>query len=176
MIPPIAMSVQLLKTHAKRVLPILLKRLPLLGVVSLAACSTLESVGTPANPERWLEREVNACLPTAIVFKESLQRYGVWADVVTYKAHDPIKNKNESHAVVVFNYPPGKDSYWTYDFEGSFKIGDSSAVGSQRGSTKNGGKGSSAAVDVKDPAQIAQMAEKSRFRSYRQILEADFLR
>ncbi len=145
-------------------------------MAALAACSTLETVGTPTNPERWLEREVNACLPTAIVFKESLRKYGVWSEVVTYKAHDPIKNKNESHAVVVFNYPPGKETYWTYDYEGSFKIGSGISVGAQQGTTKSGETKSPAVVDIKDPALLARMAEKSRFRSYRQILEADFLR
>jgi hypothetical protein len=164
------------KKFAQHVLPISLKLLFAIGVTALTACSTLDVVGTPANPERWLEREVNACLPTAIVFKESLKRYGVWAEVLTYKAYDPIKNKTESHALVVFNYPPGKDSYWTYDYEGSFKMGPTgSSVGGQHGVAPSEAASTGAAIDVRNPKEIAQLAEISRFRSYRNILEAGFL-
>ena len=164
------------KKYRQHVLPIFHKLPIVIGTLALSACSTLDMVGTPANPERWLESEVNACLPTAIVFKESLKRYGVWAEVLAYKAYDPIKHKSESHALVVFNYPPGKDSYWTYDYEGSFKIGPAgSSVGGQHGVAPSSSASTEQTIDVRNPKEVAKLAEKSRFRSYRDILEASFL-
>ena len=170
------LSFKLLKSHALRLPTRLLNRLLLLGALPLSACSTLDSIGTPANPVRWMEREVNACLPTAIIFKESLARYGVSAEVVTYKSHDPVKNKHQSHAIVVFNYPKGKDTWWTYDFEGSFQInGAGGSIGAQKGSKSLPAVANRFPVDVNNPVQVAQIAEISRFRSHRRILEARFL-
>jgi hypothetical protein len=82
----------------------------------LIACET-----TPTNPEWWMEREVNACLPTAITFRESLKKYNIWAEVFRYSWRDE-KGKLRGHAMVAYLYPKGKNQLWTYDSEGSFRI------------------------------------------------------
>ena len=82
----------------------------------LVACET-----TPKNPEAWAEREINACLPTAIMFKQSLRKYDVWADVFTYQWYDSATRKNQGHAMVAYLYPPGANKLWTYDSWGSYR-------------------------------------------------------
>jgi hypothetical protein len=89
----------------------------ILTVAFLTACETL-----PTNPEFWMEREVNACLPTAITFKESLKKYGVWAEVFRYSWTDKQNNKMRGHAMVAYLYPKGKNQLWTYDAMGSYRI------------------------------------------------------
>ncbi len=81
----------------------------------LVACET-----TPQNPEQWMARERNACLPTAIAFREGLKKYGVWSEVVRY-GYKNNKNKYVGHAIVAYLYPPGKNQLWTYDYEGSWR-------------------------------------------------------
>lgn len=76
---------------------------------------------TPKNPEFWMEREINACLPTAIVFKQSLRKYDVWAEVFKYSWKDSETSKLRGHAMVAYLYPPGKNQLWTYDSEGSYR-------------------------------------------------------
>ena len=44
----------------------------------------LVSCATPSNPEFWMETKRNACLPTAIAFREGLKKYNVWSEVVIY--------------------------------------------------------------------------------------------
>jgi hypothetical protein len=44
-------------------------RLTLLAALFITACVSL-----PSNPEAWMEREFNACLPTAIAFREGLRK------------------------------------------------------------------------------------------------------
>jgi hypothetical protein len=70
-----------------------------------------------------MERERNACLPTAIAFKESLKKYNIWAEVVSYQFdYTNTKNKKSSgHAIVAYMYPPGKNRLWTYDHWGSYR-------------------------------------------------------
>ena len=97
---------------------------------------------TPQNPEQWMARERNACLPTAIAFKEGLRRYQVWSEVVRY-VYKNDKNKRVGHAIVAYLYPPGKNQLWTYDYEGSWRT---------RAYTTN-------------PHQIATEAEKLRGRN-----------
>ena len=82
----------------------------------LIACET-----TPTNPEWWMEREINACLPTAITFRESLNKYNIWAEVFRYSWRDE-KRKLRGHAMVAYMYPKGKNQLWTYDSQGSFRI------------------------------------------------------
>lgn len=119
---------------------------------------------------------MNACLPTAIVFKESLNKYGVWSEVVTYRSYNPDTQKGAHHAIVVFNYPRGTENYWTYDFEGSYKIQkDSGSIGNQNSAPSDAAKTNIPPVDLKNPAQIAQLAEAKRFRPRSMILKADFL-
>jgi hypothetical protein len=83
-------------------------------ILFLTACQT-----TPTNPEWWMEREINACLPTAITFRESLKKYNVWAEVFRYSWKDG--NKLKGHAMVAYLYPPGKNQLWTYDAQGSYR-------------------------------------------------------
>jgi hypothetical protein len=76
---------------------------------------------TPNNPEAWMEREINACLPSAIIFKKTLNKYGVWSEVFRYSYYDD-KKVLRGHAMVVFEYPKGKNQLWTYDEKGSYRI------------------------------------------------------
>lgn len=94
-----------------------MKILAILSILVLAACETL-----PTNPEWWMEREINACVPTAIAFKEGLNRYGVWSEVLRYSWIDAKTKKPRGHAVVVYLYPKGKNQLWSYDNLGSFRI------------------------------------------------------
>lgn len=82
----------------------------------LVACET-----TPDSPEAWIEREKNACLPTAIIFKKTLTKYDVWARVFRYSWRDEETGKMNGHAMVAYLYPPGKNQLWTYDALGSFR-------------------------------------------------------
>ena len=83
----------------------------------LTACST-----TPSNPESWMETKRNACLPTAIAFREGLKKYNVWSEVVTYQWIDKKTQKPKGHAIVAYMYPIGKNQLWTYDFWGSYRV------------------------------------------------------
>ncbi len=82
-------------------------------------CLFLISCSTPKNPESWMEMEKNACLPTAIAFKEGLNKYNIWSEVLIYSYQ--YKNKLSGHALVVYLYPPGKNQLWTYDYMGSYR-------------------------------------------------------
>ena len=156
--------------------PACLKLLPILIGLLLSACSTIDGIGTPSNPAKWMEREFNACLPTAILFKESLNQYNVWSEVVTYRAFNPDTGKAAFHAIVVFNYPKGTDNYWTYDFEGSYKIEkDSGSIGHQSAAPRETSKTQIPKADVKNPIDIARLAEAKRFRPRSRILGAEFL-
>lgn len=117
--------------------------------VFLTSCET-----TPMNPERWMENERNACLPTAIAFKEGLKKYGVWSEVVRYSYIDKEKNKKRGHAIVAYLYPPGKNQLWTYDYTGSWK-------------TK---------AFISNPFQIAKEAEEIRGNWFHEVYSAEFLK
>lgn len=93
-----------------------MKYLLILIIAFLAACETV-----PKNPEAWMEMEKNSCLPTAIVFKQALRKYDVWARVFTYQ-YNPTNSKALGHAMVAYLYPPGENKLWTYDSFGSFRI------------------------------------------------------
>lgn len=115
----------------------------------LAGCET-----TPVNSEKWMELEANACLPTAISFREGLKKYGVWSEVVRYSYFDSQKNKRSGHAIVAYLYPPGKNQLWTYDYTGSWR----------------------ARAFVDNPLQIAKEAEASRGNYFREVYSAEFLK
>lgn len=93
-----------------------MKRFLILLAIVLVACQS-----TPKNPEAWMERQINACLPTAIAFKEGLKRSNVWADVFMYKYYERDTGKPKGHAMVAYLYPPGKNQLWTYDNWGSWR-------------------------------------------------------
>tara|TARA_R110000868_G_scaffold55422_1_gene172219 strand:- start:2262 stop:2639 length:378 start_codon:yes stop_codon:yes gene_type:complete len=94
-----------------------MKLLTILLALILVGCST-----TPTNPEFWMEREINACLPTAIVFRQSLKKYNVWAEVFRYSWVGKEDHKIHGHAMVAYLYPPGKNQLWTYDSHGSYRV------------------------------------------------------
>jgi hypothetical protein len=75
---------------------------------------------TPSNPERWMEMEANACLPTAIAFRQGLQRQGIWSEVFRYNYRDG-SNKVKGHAMVAYLYPSGQNQLYTYDYMGSYR-------------------------------------------------------
>lgn len=83
-------------------------------VLGLTGCAT-----TPTNPEFWMEREINACLPTAIIFKQSLRKYDIWSEVFRYEWKEG--GRLRGHAMVAYMYPPGKNQLWTYDNMGSYR-------------------------------------------------------
>ena len=73
----------------------------------------------PTNPEQWMARERNACLPTAIAMAEGLKRQGIQARVLVYSYK--INNRTVGHAVTAYLYPAGKNALYTYDYEGSWR-------------------------------------------------------
>jgi hypothetical protein len=122
-------------------------------IILLLIAFLLSACSTPRNPESWMELEKNACLPTAIAFKEGLKKYNIWSKVVVYNYYNKQSNKLSGHAITAYMYPPGKNQLWTYDFLGSYRIR----------AYKN---------DVYD---IAQNAEISRGRPQNKINYAEFL-
>jgi hypothetical protein len=121
---------------------------------SLMFCLLLAGCVTPSNPEAWMEREKNACLPTAIAFREGLKKYQVWSEVVAYQYWDTQKQKRSGHAIVAYLYPPGKNQLWTYDYLGSYRV----------------------RAFINDPLTISQIAENLRGRPYNRVDYAEFLK
>jgi hypothetical protein len=121
----------------------------LLTLIFLAGCQT-----TPKNPNAWMEAEKNACLPTAISFREGLRKSNVWSEVITISYIDyNNKQKMCGHSIVAFLYPPAKNQLWTYDYKGSYRT---------RAYTNN-------------PVSIAQQALNERGESVL-VTNANFLR
>lgn len=89
----------------------------------VTACSHLPSPFTPSNPEGWMSDQQNACLPTAIAFREGLRKYNVWSEVIVYNFDytNTTTKKSSGHAIVAYMYPTGKNQLWTYDFWGSYR-------------------------------------------------------
>ena len=115
----------------------------------LVGCETV-----PTNSESWMERQQNACLPTAIAFREGLKKYQIWSEVVAYNYINETSKKQSGHAIVAYLYPPGSNQLWTYDYMGSWRT---------RSWTT-------------DPNMIAQVAENLRGRPYNRIKKAEFLK
>lgn len=93
-----------------------MKKILAILTLLITACSTL-----PTNPEWWMEQEINACVPTAIMFKESLNKYNIWSEVVRYSWIDSKTHRVKGHAMVVYLYPKGQNQMWTYDSMGSYR-------------------------------------------------------
>jgi hypothetical protein len=111
----------------------------------LAACAT-----EPRNAEQWMARERNACLPTAVTMAEGLKRQGIQARVVRYSY---TRNARPlGHAITAYLYPPGTNTLYTYDYEGSWRT----------------------RAYFDDAASIARAAERLRGR-FLEITSADFL-
>jgi hypothetical protein len=81
--------------------------------LALSACSA-----PPRNAEAWMARERNACLPTAVAMAEGLKRQGISARVVRYSYQRD--GRNVGHAITAYLYPPGSNTLYTYDYEGSW--------------------------------------------------------
>lgn len=125
-----------------------MKKLLILFSFLALGCETL-----PENPEQWMSREKNACLPTAIAFKQGLERQGVWVEVVRYQ-YKNNKGKYVGHAIVAYLYPSGQNKLWTYDYEGSWRV----------------------RAWVDNPVDIAEQAEKVRGRWDNHIEYAEFIK
>ena len=87
-----------------------------LMLLALFVCSC---VSAPRNPEAWMERQINACLPTAIAFREGLRKYNVWSEVLVARWWEA--GKPRGHAYTAYLYPPGKNQLWIYDMWGSYR-------------------------------------------------------
>jgi hypothetical protein len=122
--------------------------LSLMGCIIFTSC-----VNTPKNPESWMEYKRNACLPTAIAFKEGLRKYGVWAEVITYTWYDAKSKSNKGHAITAYMYPSGENKLWTYDYWGSYRV----------------------RAYRDDPVDIAQKASDARNEG-RYVTSAEFLK
>jgi hypothetical protein len=120
----------------------------LMGCIIFTSC-----VNTPKNPESWMENKRNACLPTAIAFREGLRRYDVWAEVLTYTWYDSKAKKQKGHAITAYMYPPGENMLWTYDYWGSYRV----------------------RAYKDDPVDIAQKASDARNEG-RYVTSAEFLK
>lgn len=83
-----------------------------LGLLLLAGCAG------PTNPEAWMTRERNACLPTAIAMAEGLKRQNIQARVLVYSY--TVNGRRLGHAITAYLYPAGKNTLYTYDYDGSW--------------------------------------------------------
>jgi hypothetical protein len=90
-------------------------------IIFLLCCFFIGCESLPVNSEKWMERQKNSCLPTAIAFREGLRKYDIWAEVVSYWYIDYKTKKLTGHSIVAYMYPPGKNQLWTYDYEGSWR-------------------------------------------------------
>lgn len=85
-------------------------------LVLLVGCTSV-----PKNPETEAEKQINACLPNAIIMAQALRRQDVWAKVLIVK-WNKTGNIN-GHAYTIYFYPPGKNQLWSYDRDwGSMRI------------------------------------------------------
>jgi hypothetical protein len=73
----------------------------------------------PRNAEQWMASERNACLPTAVAMAEGLKRQGIQARVVRYAY--TTQGRRVGHAITAYLYPPGSNTLYTYDYEGSWR-------------------------------------------------------
>ena len=86
----------------------------LLLALIFAGCTT-----APRNAEQWMTQERNACLPTAVAMAEGLRRQGIQARVVRYAY--TAQGRPVGHAITAYLYPPGSNTLYTYDYEGSWR-------------------------------------------------------
>lgn len=121
------------------------------SIVCLCLCLCLSAcTSTPRNVEQWMARERNACLPTAVAMTQGLNRQGIQARVVRYSY--TRDGRPVGHAITAYLYPPGSNTLYTYDYEGSWRTRAYWA----------------------DPTGIAAAAERLRGRSA-PIITAEFL-
>ena len=99
-----------------------------------------------------MEKEKNACLPTAITFKESLGKRVKWSKVLIYKYLNTETGKYYGHAVCAYMYPVGKNQLWVYDYRGSVRV----------------------RAYIDQPLQVAEAVEKAAGNNY-QMIQAEYL-
>jgi hypothetical protein len=76
---------------------------------------------TPKNPEAAAEKQINACLPNAIIMSQALKRHNVWSRVLIVKWS--TQQRINGHAYTIYLYPPGQNQLWAYDSDwGSMRI------------------------------------------------------
>jgi hypothetical protein len=123
-------------------------------ILILISCLFLASCALPPNnPDYWLESRKNACFPTAVSFKESLEKYNVWSEIVLYRRYNLNEKEFLNHAAVVFEYPSKSNKIWTYDNFGTYQI----------------------KANISDPFDVAQKAENARYFN-RIVTYAEFLK
>jgi hypothetical protein len=81
----------------------------LLALLVLVGCTSV-----PKNPEKEAEKQINACVPNAIIMAQALRRQNVWAKVLIVKWEKKIGNIN-GHAYTIYLYPSGNNLLWAYD-------------------------------------------------------------
>ena len=81
----------------------------LLLLFVLAGCTSV-----PKNPEREAEKQINACLPNAIIMAQALRRQDVWSRVLVVMWKERVGNIG-GHAYTIYLYPPGQNQLWAYD-------------------------------------------------------------
>jgi len=92
------------------------------AILALIGTCLISCTSTPKNTEAWMANQKNACLPTAIAFREGLQKYDVWSEVLIYNWYDLKTGTTKGHAIVAYMYPKGQNQLWTYDFWGSYRV------------------------------------------------------
>ena len=74
-------------------------------VILLTGCAT----NPPVEPDAWVGKYGNACLPEAISMAQGLRANGIQARVLNIHTHE------FGHAVCVYLYPPGENKLWAWD-------------------------------------------------------------
>jgi hypothetical protein len=90
----------------------------LLVLLVLAGCAN-----TPfEHPDKRVERQKNACMPSAILMREALKKYNIWSQVVVFSWKDK-NNKKYGHAYCFYEYPKFSRKIWSYDNDwGSWRV------------------------------------------------------
>jgi hypothetical protein len=65
------------------------------------------------HPNKRIERQKNACLPSAILLRESLKKYNIWSQVIVFTWEDKNK-KRFGHAYCFYEYPKNSGQVWSY--------------------------------------------------------------
>lgn len=75
------------------------------------------------NPETAIEKEPNSCFVSALLFKETFDRYGIWSRIVKVLFTVPSEHTNHiyGHMFVEYIYPKNSTNLWIYDNTGSWK-------------------------------------------------------
>jgi hypothetical protein len=76
------------------------------------------------NPETAIEKQTNSCFVSAILFKETFDRYNIWSRIVKVLFKVPSEHDNHiyGHVFVEYIYPKNSTNLWLYDNTGSWKV------------------------------------------------------